>query len=274
MPNLSTHHSSSIVKALYLGDSGTGKTGSLASLVEAGYNLRVLDFDNGLDILASMLPADKLSSVIYETCTDKFKTVGGKVIVDGVPKAFSKAMNLLTNWKTDDQDLGSVSTWTSNDVLVIDSLTHCGKAAMRQALALGNRLNQHPHQSDWGVAQGMLEDMISLLCSEAVPCNVLILAHWDNFGDTDEKGQPVGPQRGLPISLGKALSPRIPTYFNSTILAKRIGIGAGARRRIYTVPQDSIELKSSAPKSVKAEYELPTGLAEFFRDARKHGGGK
>ena len=40
---LSEHHASRFVKVLYIGDSGTGKTGSLTPLVGAGYNLENLE---------------------------------------------------------------------------------------------------------------------------------------------------------------------------------------------------------------------------------------
>ena len=53
MPKGSEHKSRKYVKLLYLGDSGTGKTGSLVSLVQAGYKLRVIDLDDGLDALTA-----------------------------------------------------------------------------------------------------------------------------------------------------------------------------------------------------------------------------
>ena len=55
MPALSDHQSSQTTKMLFIGDSGSGKTGALASLAAAGYNLRILDVDNGVDILANLL---------------------------------------------------------------------------------------------------------------------------------------------------------------------------------------------------------------------------
>ena len=55
MPALGQHQSSDIVKMLFIGPSGAGKTGALASLASAGYNLRILDMDNGLDVLANVL---------------------------------------------------------------------------------------------------------------------------------------------------------------------------------------------------------------------------
>ena len=78
MPNLSNHQSSSeLVKLLFIGDSGTAKTGALVSLVKAGYHLRIIDFDNGLDALVHQIKQqcpELLSTVEYETCQDKYKT--------------------------------------------------------------------------------------------------------------------------------------------------------------------------------------------------------
>ena len=51
MPSLDQHQSNDFVKLLLIGDSKAGKTGSLISLVKAGYKLRILDLDNLLDVL-------------------------------------------------------------------------------------------------------------------------------------------------------------------------------------------------------------------------------
>ena len=65
MPTLYHHTSQSTVKLLLFGNSKTGKTGSLASLVAAGYYLRILDFDNLLGILRTK---------VLEICPDKIST--------------------------------------------------------------------------------------------------------------------------------------------------------------------------------------------------------
>ena len=53
MANIKTHKSAEYTKLMLVGDSGSGKTTALASLANAGYNLRILDFDDGLSILQS-----------------------------------------------------------------------------------------------------------------------------------------------------------------------------------------------------------------------------
>src|SRR6185312_12516236 len=72
MPTLADHPSSSVIKLLNIGESKTGKTGALASLVKAGYTLHILDYDNGLDILQTALRGDNaaLARVHFATLRD------------------------------------------------------------------------------------------------------------------------------------------------------------------------------------------------------------
>ena len=100
MPSLDQHHSSKLVKVLYIGDSGTGKTGSLASLVGAGYVLKILDLDNGLDALVQFVRKDRperQSFVDFETVRDVYQS-GPAGSPRVTPKAFVETSKLLTKW--------------------------------------------------------------------------------------------------------------------------------------------------------------------------------
>ena len=91
MTSLAEHQSSEFTKLLLIGDSGSGKTGSLSSLVKAGYKLRVLDMDNGLDSLRLYCKRDcpdKLGNVEFRTLRDKMKSSPIGPVVDGSPQAF------------------------------------------------------------------------------------------------------------------------------------------------------------------------------------------
>ena len=61
MPKGSAHTSAIITKMLLIGASGSGKTGALASLAAAGYKLRILDYDNGLDFLMRYMRKNHLA---------------------------------------------------------------------------------------------------------------------------------------------------------------------------------------------------------------------
>lgn len=262
MPRATTYSESKAVKLLFIGDSGTGKTGALASLVEAGYTLAILDFDNGLDYLVNHLrmkpnAAELLNRVYYETCTDKFKAVAGQMIPSGVPKAFTQAMNLLTNWKTDDYDFGPLETWPEDRILVIDSLTFMSNAAFRHVDSVNHY--KDPRQT-YGEAQERIENVLALLYSDEVPCPVIVNSHV-TFVELD-----TGLTKGYPSSVGKALGPKIPRYFNTCLGAKTKGSGASSKRVILTRTDGLVDLKAALPaEKLPAELPIETGLADFFK---------
>jgi hypothetical protein len=103
MPNLANHQSSNFTKLLLIGDSGSGKTGSLTSLVAAGYKLRIWDFDNGLDPLVQHVrrtAPDKLGNIEYHTLRDRKKSSPIGPVIDGAPKAFITRCSSSTNGTT------------------------------------------------------------------------------------------------------------------------------------------------------------------------------
>ena len=259
MAKLSEHQSRETTKMLFLGDPGSGKTGGLACLARAGWNLYILDFDNGADILYNVLKGDTEATarVDIETVTDSMKNVNGKLIPQA--KAWTRAMTLLDKWN----DAGGVMSWTSKDILVIDSLTTLGKAALAFQLSMNGRLGQQPTQQDWYQAQMLLESFLQRVYDENVKCNVIINCHVKFVGEDN------GPQRGYPeTGVGTALSPKIGLYFNSVIMAKTTGQGTNQKRKIFTSTTGIVELKNSSPTKVKPEYDQVTGLAEFFKDLR------
>ncbi len=270
MPALGQHQSSDIVKMLFIGPSGAGKTGALASLASAGYNLRILDMDNCLDVLANVLndpkspySKDAGARVCFRTLTEKMKNVAGKVLPASAT-AWPQAISMLTDWKDPPGTegavaLGPVSSWGPNDILVIDSLSMLSTAAMNFCLSLNARLGQRPHQSDWGEAQGLVEGLLQMLYSDSIKCHVIILCHIKYIG---EEG---GPQTGYPNTLGQALPPKVGTYFNNALMAQTRGTGASQKRLILTNTTGIVELKNSAPLRVAREYPLETGLADYFK---------
>lgn len=268
MAKLDQHKSSQTTKLLLIGDSGSGKTGALASLAKAGYNLRILDLDAGLDVLANLLKdpsspygKDALARVEYETVTDSMKPSGGRLI-PAKATVWQRAIGLLSNWKTETADLGPILNWTQQEVLVIDSLTMLSKAAQNFHLSMNGRLGGRVEQSDWYAGQTMIEGLLEMLYDDAVKCNVIMICHIAYIGEEN------GPVRGYPMTLGKALPPKVGRYFNTILMAKTMGQGSGQKRKILTNTSGVVELKNTAPLRVKPEYPLETGLADYFRDVR------
>lgn len=255
MTALSDHHSSSIVKALYIGDSSVGKTDSLVSLVAANYKLRILDMDNGLDVLKQYIMKecpDKIINVDYETQRDKFKaSMAGPMIV-GQPKAFVVANGLMTKWP----DGTSPSEWGPEFIFVLDSGTALGRSAFEWAKGM-NPMAKDPRQ--WYFqAQQAIETIISMLFSAEFKCNVIIITHI-NYKELQD-----GTTKGYSNWIGSALGPTIPKYCNTMILARSEGSGKNVRRYIETMSTALIDLKNPAPFKVEQRYPLETGLATIF----------
>jgi AAA domain len=285
MPSFDMHTSHNSTKMLIIGNPGAGKTGSTVSLIKAGYNLRYLDFDNGLDIIGNILKkepnaAELLKNVYYETCADKLTAQGGKLLPVGMPTAFSGAMDLLTHWKKKERtvggvllpayDLGKVSSWGPKDVLVIDSLTHMSNAAMRYVLAINGKSGEQPSQPNWGQAMALVEDTLALLYSTEISCNVIMLAHVAFEGAGEEGATSIG----YPNTLGRKLPPKVGSYFNTVILAKSTGTGTNTRHQLITKSESDargvIELKTSDPHNIPHKLPIESGLADIFKIL--HGG--
>lgn len=256
MPNLAELTASQVVKLLLIGDSGTGKTGSIASLVEAGYEVRVLDMDNGWESLAGAIKRrcpKRLDSVLLESLRDQYKSSPLGPILNGAPKAFPKALSLLDKWS----DGTTPSEWGPSSVLVVDSLTFLSDAAYAWADAL------NPSAKDkrqiYGAAQEAIEHVLALLTGPSFNTNVIVTAHIRYIDLPD------GTKRGYPTAVGQALSPTIPRYFNSVAACQT---QPGGIRTIQTVSTALIDLKN--PKSFEMGKSLPieTGLATFFEVLR------
>lgn len=266
MPALSEHHSSKLVKLMYIGDSGTGKTGSLESLVADGYKVRILDFDNGVDILKAYVMKkcpDKIGNVSYITERDKMKVAptakyGGQAgpVVAGTAKAFTNGLKWMEKW----EDGSDPSQWGEEYIFVLDSFSAFGKAAYAWAYGL-NPSAKDPRQWFFAAQQG-LEDTLALLTSEAFHANVIIISHV-NYREAAD-----GTTKGYANAIGSALGPIIPRYFNTLVLAESKLVGKDVRRKIRTVPTAMIDLKNPADFKLEPELPLETGMAEIFRQLK------
>lgn len=258
MPSLADHQSTRSTKVLFIGDSGTGKTGALTSLVKAGYKLRILDFDNGLDSLVGFIRAqcpENLGNVEYETLRDPYKSTPAGPVLAGQPKAFIQAMTLLDKWT----DGTKPSEWDDKTVLVVDSLTFLSNAAMNWAEVFKPSKDR---RQIYGEAQRAVETALSQLTSESFKPNVIIIAHM-TYMERDD-----GTKKAYPTAAGQALSPKIPSYFNNVIMCESVGTGASARPRIRTTRTSMVDLKNPAPLKVPENLPIETGLADFFAYVR------
>jgi hypothetical protein len=252
MPTLDQHESSDYTKLLYIGDSSSGKTGSLVSLLQDGYRFRILDMDNGLTALKLYARAAQcdLSLVEYETYRDEYRITQAGPMVKGAPKAFVNAMAKLTEW-------GEI--YEPKSFTVLDSLTFLGKSAYAWAKGM-NPTAKDPRQWFYA-AQQAVESVLALLTGKEYKQNVIVISHV-NYKEVMEN-----VHKGYPSAVGSALGPTIASYFDTLILAEATGSGTNVRRRIKTLPTGVIDLKMPVA-SVEKELPLETGLATIVQQLK------
>lgn len=263
MPSLDKHQSSEFTKLLLIGDSKSGKTGALAPLAKT-YKLRILDYDNGLDALAQVIKRDNpqyLANVEFRTLRDKMKATPLGPIVDGTATAFIEGVRMLDHWKYDTVDLGNPAQWGKECILVLDSFTFFSDAAFnfREPLVPKSKDGKYDVRAVYKDAQDAVESVLALVTSESFRTNVIVISHVRYVDNPD------GTKKGYPTSVGSALSPQIPRYFNSMALAQT---GPGGKRQIQTAATAMIDLANPAAFKMLPTLPLETGLATFFETLR------
>ena len=264
MPSLIDHQSNQFTKLLFLGDSKSGKTTALWSLVKAGYKLRILDFDNLLDSLKEKLLVEcpkQLDNIEFRTLRDKYKMGVNGVVIDGAPKAAMNAMKMLNNWKYDEVDLGDPAEWGEDCILVIDSLSRLCDAAYdyHEALMPAGKSGEKHGQAIYGAAQDAVETVLADITAKELTTNVIVICHgvYENLPD--------GTMKIFPQGVGKKLSPKIPSYFPVYIRYKNV-----ANKRVIQIESD-VMIDLAMPKlGAFAGKTLPieTGLATIFETLR------
>lgn len=283
-------NSAAPIKLLFIGESGAGKTGALASLATAGYNLRVIDIDKGCDILANYLTdpnseyykKDPKAAERVEVVqvSDPMKNLSGRLVPTRAV-GWPKVTKLLTAWEDGGVNLGPISSWGPKDILVIDSLTGLSNLALHYHLMVNSALGATRSQNEWrrdiGAAQGYIRDMLDLLYDDGVSCNIIVISHitvTSEAGGTPkvEEGEFKNVPSGYPSAIGRSLSPQIPRWFNNMLVANKVIQGTRSVQKIFTQSQYvggmNVSAKTSAPLKIKPSYDIAWGLAEFFRDLK------
>lgn len=270
MSSLADHQSNSLFKALIIGDSKAGKTAALISLVRAGYKLRILDFDNLLDILKQLILRecpDKIGNVEFRTLRDKRKASALGPVISGKPQAFRTCLNMIDEWKYTDEasgkviDYGRPDSWGPDCILVFDTLSRLCDAAYDhyEPLVPRGSKGEFDARAVYGNAQDGIENVLAHITSEGFRTNVIVIGHVQYMELPDKT------TKGFPQGVGQKLSPKIPQYF-STVLQVTNKQG---KRMIRTASSPLIDLANAAPFELSAELDQETGLAEIFATLRK-----
>lgn len=225
------------VNVLIEGPTGTGKTTSISTLAATGLEVFVLFTESGLESLTGAWKdyGKEIPPNVHWHVLKKAPADFG-VMANSAEKINTLALDALAKMSDPDRakhnqfvDLlralndfedhrtgahfGPVDSWGTGRVLVIDSLTGINPIAL--SLVVGAKPVKS--QSDWGIAQDVIEKLLRKLC-DGCRCHFVITAHVER-----EVDQVFGGVKLTVSTLGKALAPKIPPMFSDVVLSYREG---------------------------------------------------
>jgi hypothetical protein len=233
------------IKTLLQGDSGTGKTYSLGSLVEYSPSLHVhyFAFESGVETLIGFfkdapprgrglkeLPKNlhittiKAASASWSDLADNVRMINTlsygalKKVTDtnrSKYDQFEKFLRTFNDVVSDDgEKFGPIDQWGPNRAVVIDGLTGLGRAAMQAVV--GGKIDRD--QPDYGLAMGLIEEFLRRATDASSQFHFIVQAHIERETDIVNGGS-----RITISTLGNKLWPKIPPMFSDVVLTKRLG---------------------------------------------------
>jgi hypothetical protein len=217
-------------KILLMGDSGTGKTHAIRTLVEAGITPFVIFTEPGMETLGD-LPDGSWHYKYIPPATqgwDAIRDMASKVnqlsfenltkVQDMNRTKYSGLMQVIAacnDFSCDchGQHFGDVSKWNTDRALVVDSLS--GLSDMAMSHTVGGKPVRSP--SDWGVAQNMIR-MLLIPLTTATQCTFILTGHLAR-----EYNEVTGGTSVMVSTLGQKLAPDIPRMFSDVINTVRLG---------------------------------------------------
>lgn len=275
------------LRALIIGNNGSGKTGALISVINAMNELGlerivIADWDDGLDVLMKegadgkpLIKPEFQDRVFYKTLRDKTKLThtGLKPQSDGaLSRAWTEGVMMMLSGF---DGIPPASQWGRETLYVVDTLTGMGDASMRFANF------EVKIESNWratGDASTRQDQYIQQLLSGNF--HVIVNAHIRFMGgggqiaieDKDHKDAD-GHQlvqvkevdsnvdgEGYPSALGRQLPTNIGRHFN---LCLRFKV-EGKHRVIRTVPEENISTLK-CPITLPEQLPQETGLYTIFK---------
>ena len=259
------------IKVLLIGGSGSGKTFSLRTLIDAGITPMCIFTENSFDVLGD---TDKTklhwmyippSHGTVSTLLDAAKRVSTLTpaqiqttndVTRSASNQFIPMLEALMNFKCDrtGETFGNVSTWGTDRCLVIDSLSGLTIAATK--LAVGEKYAMT--QPEYQIAMKTIENLINQICT-GFHCHAVVTAHMEREVDEVNGGVKI-----YASTIGRKLAPVLPRNFTDVLLAKRLGA-----KFFWDSADPQADLKSrNAPISA----ELPPSFVPLVTRWKSRGG--
>jgi hypothetical protein len=216
---------------MLVGSTGTGKTYSLRTLIDAGITPFIIATEPGIESTLGDLDCTKLhwkyvapANPDWADMIDsakKINTMGLDSLAklsDVNKRKYTQFIDVLTTCNKFvcdrcGEDFGDVGEWDKSRALVVDSLS--GLNIMAMNLVVGSKPTKS--MSDWGMAMDNLERLLIKLTT-SLSCHFILTAHLER-----EQDEVSGRVQLMASTLGRKLAPRIPRFFDEVIMTVRDG---------------------------------------------------
>jgi hypothetical protein len=240
------------LKVLLLGATGSGKTHSLLTLLDAGVTPFILFTEPGMATAAKVLkeggyslddckwhyisPANQsFGSMI--TMSQNLNKMSFEMIAklqDPNKSQYLQWVEVLRTCENfiDDRtgvSYGNIGDWSTDRALCVDSLSGLNDMAM--SLIVGSRPTRS--MPDWMIAQNNLEGFLNKLCTDT-KCHFVLTGHLER-----EPDEITGGIQLMVSTLGKKLAPKIPRYFDEVVMCKHTG-----DQFVWSTSEGNVDLKS------------------------------
>ena len=277
-------------RVMVVGYPGAGKTGLGVSLINAGFKVRILDYDGNTEPLRMLSDPEKFAkNVDIAYLADDLRGGGPNgALMDtvGLPSAFASGFKLMDNWVHKDRagntvDLGSPKDWGPDTVVILDSTTSQGQAAMIRASKMQNRAIGDNTDRVYGQAMGEQEQFIKRLASAKNKFHVIVLSHLRIIGPKDIRKGPGGdsdimadikrtiadiiPTKLCPSVLGWQYPQTVAKDFPTVLLAYRKVVGKKVKRYLTSVSGEELDLKFPGPEIPLDSLEIQDGMLHVFK---------
>jgi len=279
-----------LCRSLIAGYPGAGKTSCLAALANAGYKLRVINFDGNPESLIHYTRPEMRHNIDILSFEDPLTWQGSYIGVKGLPTAFPNAFRAMDQWKYEDPDgtpddkgktwtdLGKSSDWREDTVVVLDGTTGLGAAAMAHARACLNKTPLNTTRSVWGLASANQENFLARLTSMDNKFHVVVIAHLkiigpEGFNDGDdeltktlkEAKADLVPTRLFPSAVGRQLPQAIAGHFPVVIACEAQARGSRVERVLVATARADQDTKLPvANLETLGRLPIETGLLTIF----------
>jgi hypothetical protein len=283
MAKASTLLKSKPLRIMLLGFPGSGKTGSLAPLANAGFKLRILDFDGNLDPMLRRLTPQGLDNVDAAYFEDKTRMGAQFQEPIGIPTAFPNALRMMDRWAYKEADgtevdLGASKDWGLDTVLVLDNITEMGESAMMRATKLSNKTPETVTDRVWKLSIDEQKRFLDKLSSFNNNFHVIAIAHLKMVGPKEhrkgdsETGKAIKdqiaellPTRFYPNVLGWQYPQVAAKDWPIVIEAATHIVGRRTSRSLNMVPRAELDLKYPGVESLDDKLDISDGLLKVFK---------